>query len=320
MPDVTQKAATFDPRMLTASGPPGSPPTWGGVLPPGSAALTLPCKTGGWFLNPVGPDPYSKRPLPPAPSSTPPPGLPRVPDIYNNPRSLNLDESPPVEQAPEPPSSEQIIAEIKKQEESKTSLSPDSDAETCHSIADSVNEESPYKNTYDPVEEASPYRNTGAGHSFTSESGYQRPADVGKLLVPPRVNIARLSAEEHPRPPPVPPHEDGLGSASDNLSSLNSDDGDGDLSVMMPEPPYTNAPEPYRRIPRPPSLAVSENIEDDDDNNDNLDIFENREDIEDFATEDEDGDEEEDSDGVKLKDAETREFYLWWNCCSTSRT
>ena len=212
-------------------------------------------------------------------------------------------------QAPQPPSSEQIIAEIKKQEESKTSLSPDSDDETCHSIADSVNEESPYKNTSHPVEETSPYKNTGADHSFTSESGYQRPADVRELLVPPRVSIARLSAEEHPRPPPVPPHDDGLASGSDDLSSLNSDDGDWDFSAVLPEPPYTNAPESYRRIPRPPSLALSENIEDDDDNN-NMGIFENREDVEDFAPKDENAGEEEESDGVKLKDAETREFYL----------
>ena len=326
MPDITQKAATFDPRMLAASGPPGSPPTWGGVLPPTGDPLTLPRMTDGGFLNPVGPDPYSRRPLPVAPpsagpSSTPPPGLPlpRVPDIYNNPRDLA--ESPLAERAPEPPSSQQIIEEIKKQEESRTSLSPDTDDETCHSIADSQGEESPYKNTSFPdedpaLEEAAepPYTNTGASRSFTSESGYQRPAEVRELLVPPRVNIARLSAEQHPRPPPVPPDNDGaLASDSDDHPSVNSDDADGDLSAVVAEPgfepPYTNTPDPYKRIPRPPSLALSENIEADDNNNDN--IFENPELLEDFVREDGDEDgEEEGCEGVTLKDAERQEFYL----------
>ena len=294
--DEAKKAATL-PTGIPGPGPPGSPPTWGGVMSPGGTAITMPrCMSSPPTL-----DPYAIRPLPSLPKThTPPPGLPRVKDIYNNPMDLGpITESPPSQVAPQPPqvplsTSQEIIDEIKKEEMNKSfPAPPDSDDETCNSIA--AEDEPDYKNTSLPEdqEQEPPYKNV-AERTHSTDSGYQKPSDL-------RLVISGMSAEDHPKPPAEPPEPDD--DAVFSFEDQQFEPVDDKMPAHFPEPeqtpPYANVLNPSKAIPRPPSLESDHPGGSDDEL-----VFENRDVFGEFV--------EQDLDGVKLAGATpaTHEFFL----------
>ena len=277
MDEANKKAATLPAGIM---GPPGSPPMWGAGIPPGRTSHTMPRP----MSSPGAIDPYAIRPLPSLPKSrhTPPPGLPRIKEIYNNPVDLApVTGSSTPQMAPPPPvsTSQEIIEEIRQEEKNKNILAPpDSDDKTCHSISVEDDTDAGYRNTSLPDEEQEPPYKNVAGWTYSTESGYEQPAELREM-------ISRLPAADHPKPPTEAPETDETGSISDDLEPDTE-------TSLFPEaehhPPYANAINPNKAIPRPPSVASSGGY-------DTEPKFENPEVLDDFV--------DEDFDGVKLTDA-----------------
>ncbi len=170
------RAHSFDPRILPR-GVSGVPPAGQGraaTLPPYLDSVGV---TNPGFLA----DPYMERPLPITP------GASTVKGIYNNPIIDGImgppsGVAPPVPRAP--PllnSSREIIEEIKREEQER-----DGDLQAEN-----------YKNVL--------------GQTLSTESGHQRPADLGMGGRGTEERKARRDrAAAHPSPPPLTPRESAL--------------------------------------------------------------------------------------------------------------